>query len=517
LSVVFLSGLIYTDVFGAVVKSNKSVYKTSQKIKAKCSGLNSKKTYSVGIYKSGNLVGQIREISGKVKKTARFNNPGVGSYSLLLKLKKNGKVKASAKFTVGGSGPEDPPVDPPVNPPSNGNKNFTASSGTTDLTYTDTTTFISGYKSAGYSFKNYTKKVKASQLKSYLQSSNNMHFHSGHGYAGGMACVDKDLNAKELKVQVMYSIFATCTSLKSSAWYNAFGSNAKMVMGFTDNTTDSSCLSMAKSFPSKIKSGQSYLKAWYLVNSAIKQHQDRWATYIKEGSKIVFYSAKGKHPYIAYSGRKRTLSDGVKTYAMAYKSWERSYFGRGTGTATLVKSKQYIKFKEFPKYPRSTGGSVAISEAYDSLGSTLPDNADVDEIIPIERCVSANVCSVVAYNVYFVQKYNGFPIRSNSKTDRISILVGEYGVVATDVSWSKISPINYMFSAQIPLSVSEALKTAADDISNTTKQAVLIVGYERVYGAVTNDYENGIIVPAYEFIGSKGERFVVSAFTGKLI
>ena len=504
--------------YGETIKLDENNFKKGDRITARCTGLSSKISYTLGMYNrnGGKLTGKVRRIKGSTSKTSYFNAPAIGKYKLKLKSGGSNKAKRAFKVTSDGGTNPDPDPDPDPDPP-NGSGNFTASSGTTDLNYADTTAFVNAYKGLGYSFKGYTKKVKRSQLQSFLKASNNMHFHSGHGNEGSINCTDGDLNVGSINVNVQYCIFATCLTLKDNGWYNVFGSNAKMVMGFTEVTTDGSCLSMAKSFPAKLKSGNSYLKAWYLTNSVIKQHQDRWATYVKEGSKIVFYSAKGKHPYIAYSGRTKTLSENVKTYKMALYGWKNTYFGRGTSTAILSKSKKKLKFKRFPKSTMSTGGSVAISEAYDSLGNNLPDNADVDEIIPIERCVSANVCSVVAYNIYFVQKYNGFPIRSNSTTDYISILVGENGVASTDISWSKVTSLDTMYSVLIPLSVSEALKTAANGISNITKKVVIIVDFERVYGAPTNKYGDTLITPAYEFIGSKGERFVVDAYTGMLI
>ena len=64
-----------------------------------------------------------------------------------------------------------------------------------------------------------------------------------------------------------------------------------MIMGFTDNTYDDSALTMAKQFNKHLSNGETYLKAWYKTNSVISKHQDRWAVFVREGSKIVRYGA----------------------------------------------------------------------------------------------------------------------------------------------------------------------------------------------------------------------------------
>ena len=497
------------SVFGETVKLNKSTFEKGDRIKARCTGLSSKISYTIGMYnRYGKLTGKIRKIKGATSKTCYFNASVVGKYKMKLKVSGNTKAKKAFKITS-------EVVDPPVDPPSS-NKNFTASSGTTDLNYKDTSTFISAYRGLGFNHKGYTKKVRKSQLQSYLGAKNNMHFHSGHGTPGSINCTDGNLNVSSLKgrVNVQYCIFATCLTLKNNGWYSVFGSNAKMVMGFTEITTDGSCLAMAKSFPSKLKQGQSYLKAWYLTNSVIKQHQDRWATYVREGSKIIFYSAKGKTPKISYIGKTVSLSDNVFTYKKLLREWKKETFGRGFNSAILSKTKKYNKFRKFPNRITFITAGQAEYEAIKFLGPRLPEGVILDTIVPIEKCIKENACYIVGYDVHFIQEHNGLPLRSNAVTDHISILVGENGVASMDYSWSKIEPIN---SISKTLSVRQALKKASDDIANIIKDSVTIIEYERVYGTVTNDYENGIIVPAYEFLGSNGERFVVSAITGELL
>jgi hypothetical protein len=345
-----------------------------------------------------------------------------------------------------------------------------------------------------------------------------MHFHSGHGNSGSIMGTDTDLKVSVLKnaINVNYCIFATCLTLNDNGWYSAFGSNAKMIMGFTNVTTDASCLAMAKAFPDKIKQGQTYLKAWYLTNSVIKQHQDRWATYVKEDSKIVLYSASGKHPYIHLQGESVTIAEYVTTDSILLNEWNATYFNKRVTPAVL--GKKTYSYKHYLKFPKKTT-SFTFDEvkymAIASIGDSMPDHARLDGIIPIEKCTQNNICSIIGYNIQFVQEYNNLIIRSNSSTDYISVLIGKDGVVNIDKSWTEIVPENLPVTGTF-LSVGKALSAASFYISNTIKKPIYIISFSTVLG-ISNDYNDKIIIPAYEFIGSKGERFVVSAYTGKLL
>lgn len=489
---------------------NKKIFKPKEMIKVKCEGLNKKISYKIAVYRDGRIASGPKYINSSVSGLKYFKAPvEPNNYTLRLTNNKTNQIYATKRLRVTSE----------ISTPSN-NKIFTASSGTTDLNYADTVAFINGYKGLGYTFKKYTKTMKVQQLKSFLMAKNNMHFNSGHGNPGSLNCVDGSLKVSNLKglVNVQYCIFATCLTLKHDGWYDAFGSNAKMIMGFTEVTTDASCLAMAKGFPTKLKQGQSYLKAWYLTNSVIKQHQDRWATFVKEGSKIVLYSAKGKKPIIIGEDAIVTLSDHVAAHKRKLKKWKQEFFGRSYYLAILGKEQKKLKYKNFPTNTVNFTAKKAEDIAVDTLMDNLPDDAELDNVIPIEKCNKSNECSVVAYDVHFMQKYGGFPIRSNFITNHISILVGNKGVTSTNIRWSNIVPLSdNVGSENTLLSVGEALINVSDEIANIVKKPLIIVSYERVYGVSIDGDKNNVIVPSYEYIGNNGERFVVNAFNGELL
>ena len=508
------------------ITMNKRVWKLGERIEIKCRGLNSNKKYIIGAFfrntSNNNNPIKTRSIKGKTSGSVFMRlraDQGVKAGKYEFHLYRPGKNtilnKINLVLTDEGSTTPTDPIDPDPGPVTT-NKHFTASSGTTDLNYADTTTFISEYKKLGFTHDSYQTKVKKSQLLSFLSAKKNMHFHSGHGGSNGsIQCTDGSLLAKNMvgKIQVVYSIYAICSSFASSDWSRVMGSNAKMVMGFNKTVTDGSCLNMAKAFPAQLAKGETYPMAWYKANSSINGHKDRWAMYVKEGSKVVLYKAGGNTPRY-FPGRNLIhLSDWVTADKILFERWNWENFGRGVGPFSVERVK--LKINKKCKWPTKKS-KYTFAEAYikslNVLGEDLPTNAQLEESISIERCIDDS-CTVVAYNINFVPEYNGLKIKSNSIGDYISVLVGNKEI-AIDSQWSLIKS-GIDVTSNLTLSVSQALAIAADGISSIIREPVSIVKYEKVYGL--SGENNLTLVPAFEFVGSRGERFVVSAFNGELL
>ena len=511
----------------ASITISKRVWELGERIEVKASGLNSSLKYRVSAFprRTTNNNDPIKTRSFKNKTSVSVfmrlrEDQGVkpGKYEFHLYRPDSNSIISKVNFVLEGGG-TNPPVDPPVDPPVTGSGNFTASSGTTDLNYADTTTFISEYAKLGFKNTKYQKTVTKSQLTSLLANKNNMHFHSGHGGSdGSINCTDGNLYAKNLsgKIQSTYSIYCICSSFASSNWSRVMGSNAKMVMGFNKTVTDGSCLSLASKFPAQLKSGQSYLMAWYKSNSAISGHKDRWATYVKEGSKVVLYKAGGNIPRYQFEGNPINLTDVVTVDDELLYNWIYESFGRSKGPFIIKKAPMHInKTCKWPTKKSNTSTEKAINKAFTVLGDNLPDSAVLDTVIPIEKCDTKNKCFTVAQGVYFAQEYNGIKIRSNSVADYILVLVGKNKIGIT-AEWSEIDD-SAEASLNVTLSVAQALSIASENISNIIREPVVIAEYKVVYGISTDDDGSKILVPAYEFIGENGESFVVSAFTGKLV
>ena len=523
--IIVVSGVLFAQRAPSITM-NKRVWKIGERIEVKASGLNKNLKYRISAFfrqtNNNNNPIKTRSIKGKTKGSVFMRlraDQGVKAGKYEFHLYRPGKDNIISKVNLVLVNDDVDPVDP-VDPdpgPSTGNKIFTASSGTTDLNYADTTTFISEYSKLGYKNTSYQKKVKKSQLTSFLTNKNQMHFHSGHGSSNGsISCTDGSLYVKNLsgKIQVVYSIYAICSSFASSDWSRVMGSNAKMVMGFNKTVTDGSCLNMAKAFPAQLAKGESYPMAWYKANSAINGHKDRWAMYVKEGSKIVLYKAGGNTPRY-FPGRNLIhLSDWVTAEEQLLEYWSHENFGRSVGP--FIVNRVRLKINKKGKWPTKKSKFTldqALTKTFDMLGKDLPINAKFDKSVIIERCHKGNNCTIVAHNINFVSEYNGLKIRSNSIGNYISVLVNEE-ITVVDSQWSQIM-LDVNTTLNLTLSVEQALSISADQISSIIREPVSIVKYEKVYGLSGED--KLILVPAFEFIGSKGERFVVSAFNGELI
>ena len=502
---------------------NKQIWELGERIEIKYSGTNASLRYKIGAFRRGtsNNSNPIKTRSFKNKTSGSVfmrlrADQGVkpGRYEFHLYKKGSNNILSKVNLILKSSGTTDPPTDPPT-----GNRNFTASSGTTDLNYADTTTFIAEYSKLGYKNLKYQKTVKKSQLSSMLAARNNMHFHSGHGAPNGtINCTDGNLSASSLsgKIQVKYSIYCICSSFASSSWSKVMGSNAQMVMGFNKTVTDGSCKSLASGFPAQLKSGQSYKMAWYKANSAISGHKDRWSMYVKEGSKVVLYKAGGNTPRDSFTIIPYVLSDKVAIDETLLKKWDRLIkFDQDVIIAILEENPVFNRNLPKGKFPfkktnmtKKQAKQKAKKRLKDFGG--LPIDAKLSYTIPIERCID-DVCSNIAYTLYYTQQYEGLEIRSTYNSNYISVLVDDEGIKSLQSNWSNIISVGEILQDRI-LSVGDALQISSHDISNLVRSPIIIVDYKKVYGIYKNT-----IIPAYEFIGDQDERFVVNAITGELI
>lgn len=294
------------------------------------------------------------------------------------------------------------------------------------------------------------------------------------------------------------------------------GSNATAVMGFNKTVTDGSCLSLASKFPAELRSGQSYTMAWYKANSAINGHKDRWAIYVKEGSKVVHYKAGGNTPkrYI-FEGTPVLLSDQVMIDSALYDKWK----NKTSNLYNTAIAEEIDEFVEIVRFPFPTEKVNLAKRKAKRIAIDNFENSFVgikfDSITPIERCEDDN-CYNVGYSVRFNREYDGYDVRNNSVVDHITVLVTDEGIISTETFWSEITPLGLVVPGE-RLTVGEILTIAAYDISNTIRMPVVIIKYKNVYGVSVDSWGNRILVPAYEFHCEGGERFVVDVFTGRLL
>ena len=65
------------------------------------------------------------------------------------------------------------------------------------------------------------------------------------------------------------------------------------------------------------------------------------------------------------------------------------------------------------------------------------------------------------------------------------------------------------------LTIAEATRLAADEISRAVKGELRLVNARLVYGTTGPDSKRSELVPAYELEGDDGTRVIVDAFTGQ--
>lgn len=459
---------------------------------------------------------------------------GAGIYHIMIQGKESydgWTLKAKYKDDGGDNGNDNGGND---NGGDNGNDNgggpdgdgkFTVTNVRDDLDNGDGQIFTDEYSDLGYNLKRWDKDVSTSNLKSYLSESQELLYHTGHGYNGGIMTSNGQLEAKDVTVETAYAIFATCLTLKDTEWKNSFGSGAKSIMGYTKVSFDSPVDdNLVRKFMSELGAGNSYLVAWYRSNNSIKNLSDRWAAYVREGSKIVEYSARsGNVPRAKFIAQPVALYESI---SVAKALLDRSPIFSGSVQQALLtpepqvfeRSRSVATWPSTPVYITSDEAEQAAEEVL-RLTDGLPFTARLESVTPIHRCTDETSCEVVAYQVDYVHEHDGLPVRSNLTADFISVMVDDLGVHLMNSTWSHTTDVQ-LRNTQSPelLSSAEALTLAAESIHRFVRgNEVQFTRVESVYGVSTDLDGWKTLVPAFEFFGTDGERIVVSAVDASLL
>jgi len=408
-----------------------------------------------------------------------------------------------------------------------------------DLTYAVTAVYdgldqndmdiaANGLERAGYRGVVNDRNVSVGTLAGYLRQDINTLYHTGHGLEGGVMTSDSMLTTDTTRISVRNTVFATCLTLQVS-WAGAFGPTAETVSGYTEVSFDYIDNDAAEAWASHLASGRSHAQAWYLANSAIGMLSDRWATYAREGGSIVEYSARtGRRPAaLAPEAFVELGRAGGVFIAHEVLTDERSFdrvFERVSllGPADLEGSFEGDRFASLGPMTATIEDAIDVAEAWLDARDSMPADAVLERVIPIERRTSPDAAPVtVGLAVRFIREVDGIRVRGNLVEDHLTVLVAPTGVVA----WSRFWPDVAIDASEdvAPwrghlLGVGTAALLVSDALSRARKTAEVHVFDARpVYGTLGLHAGDGELVPAFELLTTEGGSIIVNALTGEIL
>ncbi|HYH02590.1 MAG TPA: LamG domain-containing protein [Bacillota bacterium] len=415
----------------------------------------------------------------------------------------------------------------PTSTPSTG-KTFYTTSVNDGLDANDRVIFENRFKSLGYSFLGNNTNVSTLALNTLLGRSDiTILYHTGHGYDSGIATAGGSLSVNAVSgINNGVAIFGTCLTLTSTAWKNKMKANCQNVFGYTNFSYDFADNDVANGFADQLKSGRSYIQAWYTANVAQSLLRDRWCGYVRESSGIVEYSARTGNTPKSISGSLTSMNSKgtlkVANSLLANQSTYNTAFSKICNSVIKVKGnrKQNTRFTQkgtefLPKVSMSREKAVEIAKNW--LSTDVPADAVQDSVTQIMTTDDSGTSKVVGQIVHYARYLDGLPIRSNGPEDHVALLVNSNAVAATSQIWPeleiKIKPA--VIKTNQILSLSQAIRKASTRIANLikVKQSVEIIDAQPCYGMTSK----GMLVPAYEFTDSQGGHIIINAITADLV
>jgi hypothetical protein len=300
------------------------------------------------------------------------------------------------------------------------------------------------------------------------------------------------------------------------------GASAQSVLGYTDYSYDFVDNDVVDAMVAPLRSGRSYIYAWYQGNAGIDMLYDRWAGYVREGT-IVEYSAR--------SGRTPTAEPSPATWvalAGAENVWAtenvladaRTFDGRFADVRVVAPGALTTDL-DAGGFELLGPSAMSAAEAEDLAWSWLDSHGGIPiDAVPgalvdiVLRRDEADAGIVVGRLVRFVREAAGLPVRGNLVEHHIAVLVGPAGVVSVSRFWPELS-VGATSSASL-LGVTAAVRAAAAPLSRAVKGGeVRIVGVLPVYGTRGLRDAAGPLVPAYALRTTRGFSIVVDAATGE--
>lgn len=426
--------------------------------------------------------------------------------------------------TQGGSTTTDPGTDPDTD------KTFIITAVNDNLDNNDMYVFAKGLTNLGYTKELEDTNVYSSELITYLGKTITTLYHTGHGYNGIVATYDGSIASNNVTLRAQNTIFASCLTMTDTAWKNAFDSTAQTLLGYTNYSYDYTDDTVAENMIYQLGNNATYKLAWYLSNAGIRGLNDRWAEYVREGNSIVEYSARTANTpkstasqsiLLGVKGRVRAVAN----LARSVRKFRSSFGIYAIAEKATVRTTTTTKSEDFDlTSPVTICEQEAIALAEDWLvdNDGLPDDAVLDQVIPIQRQSDDNAeIKIVGYTVHFQRDLQGTRVCGNRLEDHISVLVAQNSVIAVSKYWPVLRT---RLSASYEglnnlLSVGTAIQTAADEIANAVKQdaPIELIDAQPVFGTLGPRGGRHRLIPAFRVKSAEGHLFVINALTGRLL
>lgn len=396
--------------------------------------------------------------------------------------------------------------------------------------------FANRLENIGYSRDTVDTNVSYYSLKAYLQDSSiKTIYHTGHGGVGTISTADYTYSAGDATVRAENVIIATCLTLRSTTWKSMFGSTAKNIMGYTNNSYDGTDDTVADWTGYYLGQGYSYLYSWYYANSPISSLNDRWCAYVREGNSIVTYA-----PSRSYASANQVRAAGLhgemikenvkvsQDLLMDERTFEDQFNRDKAITISPVNNRNRMASMDFAsaaapvkanevfleKVTTSQSKAEEIAEAWLQDNGYSDKDITLDYISPVEATVDDDEAMTVGYIVRYARHIDGLNIRSNGAADHVSLLINGEEIVNVSEMWSDFQVAsNEAITETKIMPVNRALTNAVSEISSQLKSGTVnFVAVNPCYSVV-----DGQIVPAYEFIDEQGMNAIVSAENGQFI
>ena len=401
----------------------------------------------------------------------------------------------------------------------NGKKTIYTTASAPDLDLSDRLDFKNLMVKAGYRDLGDTPKCSLSEFQKLVQRKDiKTLYHGSHGSKGKVWLMDGALQCSNTpKFAVENVIFATCLTLKDDCWKNQMGSSSNNILGYTKVSFDGIANKNARAFADNIKSGLSYVKAWYGSNTAINALKDRWCAYVREGGKIVEYSARsGNAPRAMEVELEPVHGDEIvfvdtnllsdsRDFSDAFSKLSQASYTIAVGSPRTTFFSRHSNFLQKSSLPNPGDASKIAA----SLNKLMPEDAVLEEIYPIEADGK-----VVAHRIRFGRVKDGLEVRSGGSEHHKEYLINGGQMVAVSVYWPRITEHRQTkIDGAKYLTIGDTVLELANELVMITRSSVAILSVEACYGSEST----GELVPAHCYMDSEGTIWVVNATNGELV
>ncbi|MBN1773118.1 MAG: hypothetical protein JXB32_17765 [Deltaproteobacteria bacterium] len=392
----------------------------------------------------------------------------------------------------------------------------------------DADDFATGMTGLGYRELFDDGSTSTSDLRGYLGRTDlTVLYHTGHGDSGIVLTTDGYLTISNVSpggIRAKNTIFATCLSLRES-WGGAFGTGAETVLGYTNYSYDYLDNDVVDAMISPLRSGRSWIYAWYQANAGFDMLSDRWAGYVRESGTIVEYSARsGRRPAADLSDATWVVLPGTeRVLATSELLADARTFDPAGASVRVVGSdgpSWWVAPEEFGALGAGVPDEAAaatVAREWLAAHGGLPEDAVPGTVLAIEaRRDEADPGATVGRVVRLARTAAGLPVRGNLVAHHIALLVGPGGVVAESRFWPELAVEAAAVETPTLRTVADAVRAAAVPLERVAKGAeVRLTGATPVWGSAgVRDGAGARLVPAYLLHTTGGFGVVVDAASG---